>query len=113
MNTQVVETTSLGSPSAWPGAPRAPVVACWVQHGGEMPWATQIARTLRDQGLMIRFVSFLTEMHEGYREQGFPSDFLGEVYTGPEIAQAQLCELERRYGPPGLRTISESDVHLR
>jgi hypothetical protein len=113
MNTQLIESTARGSPGASSVAPRASVTACWIQHGGEMQWATQIARTLRDEGLIIRFVSFLGEMHVGYREQGFPSDFLGEIYDGPAMAEEELVALERRYGPPGLRTIGESDVHLK
>jgi capsular polysaccharide biosynthesis protein len=86
---------------------------CWIQHGGEISWAPQIAAMLRGEGISVRFVSFLREMHEGYSAQGFPSDFIGEIYSGQAIAQADLVELERRYGPPSLRVIAESDVHLK
>ena len=59
--------------------------------------------------MTIRFASYLSEMHVAYAKLGLPSDFLGEIYSGPSIDGDQLVELERRYGPPGLRTIGESD----
>jgi hypothetical protein len=95
------------------GARPSPIAACWIQHGGEIAWAPKIAQMLRTEGIRCHFVSFLREMYEGYREQGFPSEFIGEIYNGPALSDAELAELERRYGPPSLRTIGESDVHLK
>jgi hypothetical protein len=110
MTTDVIDLAPRDAASA---ARRTPIVACWIQHGGEVQWASLIARELRDQGVTMRFASYLSEMHVAYAKLGLPSDFLGEVYRGPSIDEDQLVELERRYGPPGLRTIGESDVHLK
>ena len=38
---------------------------CWIQHGGEIAWAKAIAEHLRDDGIAVRFVSFLREMAIG------------------------------------------------
>ena len=91
----------------------AKITACWIQHGGEIGWAGPIAEHLRAKGIEIRFVSFLREMEAGYRDLGFPSDFIGEIYFGSKQTVAELAELERRYGPPSLRITAESDVHLK
>src|SRR5258708_14746 len=96
-------------PSAAPGL----LTVCWIQHGGEISWAIAIAETLRRKGIAVRFVSFLREMADAYAVAGWPSDFIGDIFA-PEhaIGEADLAELERRYGPPPLRCIAVSDVHL-
>ena len=79
-----------------------PTTVCWIQHGGEIEWAKAIATQLRRDGIAVRFVSFLREFSDGYAAAGWDSDFIAEIFA-PEhqLSEAQLQELERRYGPPG------------
>jgi hypothetical protein len=86
---------------------------CWIQHGGEINWARAIAGRLREHGIETRFVSFLREMADGYRQSGWPSDFICDIFKEPPLEPAELYRLEREYGPPSLRCIAASDVHLR
>lgn len=67
---------------------------------------------LRAEGITIRFVSFLRETAAGYRAKSLPSDFIGEIYDGAGLSDAELEALESRYGPPALSRIAEFDVHL-
>src|SRR6266851_806837 len=113
MDNQTLTDTPIRDRAGLQRVPDALIAACWIQHGGEVRWASQIAQSLRREGISFRFVSFLREMHDEYRNRGFPSDFIGEIYRGPPLKDDELIEVERQHGPPGLRTIAESDVHLQ
>jgi hypothetical protein len=91
-----------------------PTTVCWIQHGGEIEWAKAIAAHLRDSGIAVRFVSFLRDMADGYAASSWPSDFISEIFApANRLTDAELAKLERRYGPPSLRCLAASDVHLR
>jgi hypothetical protein len=86
---------------------------CWVQHGGEIEWASAIAGFLAEREITVRFVSFLREFSEAYAARGLPSDFIGTVYAASSpLPDSALVELEQRYGPPPLHCIGASDVHV-
>jgi hypothetical protein len=91
-----------------------PIILCWIQHGGEIEWAKEIADHLRCGAISVRFVSFMRSIADRYANQGWPSDFIGEIFSSEHhLGEEELKELERRYGPPSLECIAASDVHLR
>ena len=90
------------------------IEACWIQHGGEQPWAEQVATFLADFGIRVRFVSTIAEFHYQYQEDGFESHFIPEVFGWDKrFSPDELAALDMKYGPPGLQAICDSDVHLR
>ena len=89
------------------------IEACWIQHGAEQPWAKQVATFLAELDVHVRFVSTLEATHHQYIEDGFESHFISEVFGwNRSYSRDELADLDLRYGPPGLRAISHSDVHL-
>src|SRR5947208_3229963 len=52
------------------------------------------------------------EMADGYAAAGWPSDFIADVFREAPLDETTLAAIERQYGPPPLRCLTVSDVHL-
>lgn len=89
------------------------IQVCWIQHGGEAPWAQQIANGLREHDIHVKFVTTMRATHEEYLKKGFESYFISQIFGGREdFSQAELAKLDREYGYPLIKNIVDSDVHL-
>ena len=89
------------------------IEVCWIQHGGEAPWVQQIAQALREHDIHVKFVATLRATHEEYLENGFESYFISQIFGDAEYFSAEdLAKLDRKYGPPLIKAIVDSDVHL-
>lgn len=87
----------------------------WIQHGGEVPWALRIAAQLRPRGTNVRFVATLAEGHAAYLRGGFASTFISPLAFDwhERVEAADTKAADEIYGPPFVKAIVDSDVHLR
>lgn len=89
------------------------IQVCWIQHGGEAPWAQQIANGLREHDIHVKFVTTMRATHEEYLKKGYESYFISQIFGSKEdFSQADLAKLDREYGYPLIKNIVDSDVHL-
>lgn len=92
---------------------RLMIEACWIQHAGETPWAQQIAQALRERDIHVKFVTKIRATHEEYLKNGFESYFISQIYGSREyFSEEDLAKLDQKYGPPLIKAIIDSDVHL-
>lgn len=86
---------------------------CWIQHSSERLFVGQLADRLKDKGMRIQVVCKFLDDHEKYQIDGFKSSFISDVFNYErELTQTELIELDRKYGPPGIQNIYQSDVQL-
>jgi len=89
------------------------IEVCWIQHGGEAPWAQQIAQALKEHDINVKFVTTIRDTHEEYLKNGFESYFISQIFGDAEHFSAEdLAQLDQEYGPPLIQAIVDSDVHL-
>lgn len=88
--------------------------AVWVQHGGEHAWLPLFAEMLRGYGIELRYVAKLKEGHDAIKNSGMTSAFISpEAFAADvPIETEELVRLDETYGPPFIRQIARSDVHL-
>lgn len=89
------------------------IEVCWIQHGGEAPWVQQIARALSEHDIHVKFVTTIRATHEEYLKNGFESHYISQIFGSEERFSAEdLAKLDKKYGPPLIKSIVDSDVHL-
>lgn len=90
------------------------IKVCWIQHASEYPLVEQIAGLLRDEGIFVKFISTTLDVHNHYLKNGFESFFISEIFNQDKsLSQEELSYLDIKYGPPGIRAVCDSDIHLR
>ncbi len=73
----------------------------WIPHGGEAPWAQQIAQALKEYDIRVRFVTTIRATHEEYLKNGFESYFISQIFGNKERFPAEdLAKLDQKYGTP-------------
>jgi hypothetical protein len=87
---------------------------CYIPHGREYStYIKQIAKHLKKQGIEFVFVANGKTAVAQYREDGFESCYIGEIFQGKRVFPPQeLLELDLRYGPYGINAICNSDLYM-
>lgn len=86
---------------------------CWVQHASEWKFFIPIARALKRNGVDSVFVCKSLYAHEQYQEAGFESHIVVDLFDDRErLSIDVLEELDKKYGPPGIHAIGDSDVQM-
>lgn len=85
----------------------------WVQHASEFVLFGPLAKDLETKGFRSIFVCKTLHAHEAYSKSGFESNFITRIFEEKGVvSRERVRELDERYGPPGIRDIYQSDVHL-
>lgn len=88
---------------------------CYVQHSKEHITMLPVAKSLKKKGVEFLFVCKKPGIRSFYAENGFEcTDIAVEVFNSKTtITQEEKEELDLKYGPPGIRELCASDVHLQ
>ncbi|MCB9805861.1 hypothetical protein H6775_01735 [Candidatus Nomurabacteria bacterium] len=86
---------------------------CFVQHASEWPLFEKIAKAFKEQGIESVFVCKTRSVFEKYCDLGFNSVFISDIFNQiDQITLEELAELDKKYGPPSISEIGDSDVQL-
>lgn len=86
---------------------------CFVQHASEWPLFEKVATELKERGLESVFVCKTRSVFEKYKELGFNSFFISDIFNQTDqITLEELRFLDKKYGPPSISEIGDSDVQL-
>lgn len=91
------------------------IKVCYVAHAHEYPIIAQVAKLLKEKGVEFCFVCKDPQGTDFYIKRGFKSiNIAAEIFNDKTIiTDKEKEELDLKYGPPGIREICDSDVHLR
>jgi len=87
---------------------------CYIQHASEHSLIFPVAKLLKERGLEFYFVCKSSDVKDFYIKNGFNAlNIVDDVfYNKINISEKEKEELDIKYGPPGIRELCDSDVHL-
>ncbi len=87
---------------------------CYIQHAHENMLMLPVAKSLRESGFEFCFVCKTPDMIDFYEESGFKSfNIASYVFNNKvSIVEEELEKNDWQYGPPGIKELCDSDVHL-
>ncbi len=86
---------------------------CWVQHASEWQAFIPLAHVLVDLGYRHIFVCKTQIAYERYKEAGFEAYIISDIFfSTDDMSDEECARYDHEYGPPFIRNIYESDVHL-
>lgn len=90
------------------------IKVCYISHAHEYLIMAPVAKLLKKRGIEFCLVCKDKQSTDFYTEQGFESlNIAEEVFNSKTVVTDQEKEeLDLKYGPPGVREICDSDVHL-
>lgn len=87
---------------------------CWIQHASEWPLYIPLAKELKSMGVESVFVCKTKTVFNKYKNEGFEAYFISEIfYTSKSLKNDEVAALDKKYGPPGVGLIGDSDVQLK
>lgn len=91
------------------------IKVCYIAHAHEYQIMAPVAKLLKKKGVEFYFVCKDPQNRDFYSKQGFESfNIANEVFNGKTvITEKEKEELDLKYGPPGIREVCISDVHIR
>ncbi len=87
---------------------------CYIQHASEHLLILPIAKALKEKDMEFCFVCKSSDAKDFYLKNGFEVfNIVDDVFnTKVDISESEKEELDLKYGPPGIRELYDSDVHL-
>lgn len=86
---------------------------CWAQHASEWQSFIPLAQILTTLGYRHIFVCKTRVAYEQYKKAGFEAHLISDIFFATDdISDEECARYDSEYGPPFIRNICESDVHI-